>query len=131
MYTKRSMLEFVLLLLFTCGIYGIYWNYMMSEELGRDVASGNNPSIDILLIFITCGLYGLYLQYRHADQCYQAKMKRGMIADNKSVLCLLLAIFGVGIVGHILLQQEINDLVDYDNGMMSNQFNQMNQSQPF
>lgn len=125
------MIEFVLLMLFTCGIYAIYWNYKVSEEFGRDVAPDNNPGLDILLIFLTCGLYEFYLVYRHAEQCYQAKMKRGMMADNKAVLCLLLSIFGLAIVAFILIQQEINEIADYDNHMMMNQFNGINQGQVF
>ena len=104
MFTKRNVGMVVLLTLVTCGLYGIYWLYQTLVELEADLQSNHNPVLDIVLCFITCGIYSLYLSYRIAKDVYTAQMKRGLVADDKSVICLILNVIGLGILSTLIIQ---------------------------
>ncbi|MDE7095290.1 MAG: DUF4234 domain-containing protein, partial [Anaeroplasmataceae bacterium] len=60
---KREVVAVVLLGLFTCGIYALYWFYTTSQALNEEV-DDNEPLMNyilaILLGMVTCGIYLLY-----------------------------------------------------------------------
>lgn len=100
----------------TCGIYGLYWQYVTTEELAT--ASGRtdlSPGMDLVLAIVTCGLYMLYVYYRNAEIIHNALTARGIPHENKTqtVLLLVVASFVVGFTGWIaplILQEEYNRL---------------------
>ncbi|MDE7213454.1 MAG: DUF4234 domain-containing protein, partial [Anaeroplasmataceae bacterium] len=60
---KREIVTVILLSIFTCGIYALYWNYTTAEALNNEVEDGEplrNYIVAILLGVITCGIYLLY-----------------------------------------------------------------------
>ncbi len=62
---KRDIAVVVLLTVFTCGIYSIYWavvnNKDAKDNLGFDGPSGG---LLFLLSLITCGIYLIYWRYK-------------------------------------------------------------------
>lgn len=115
MFTKRNVGMVFLCTVVTCGLYGIYWLYKTLVELNEDLLSNNNPVLDIILSFVTCGIYGIYLFYRIAKDVHSAQMKRGILSDDKSIICLILNIFGLGIISILIIQGELNTLANADN----------------
>ena len=103
---NKNIVVCILLSIVTCGIYGIYWFWCITET-ARPV----NPAewqvtggMAILFSIITCGIYGIYWNY---------KMGKAFTAINggadNSVLYLILSLFGFSIVNYCLIQNDINN----------------------
>lgn len=130
---KRSIGLAIVFTMITCGIYGIYWLYKMTEEAHclvgrRTTASGG---MVILYTFLTCGIYSFYWMYKMGETMTEAKMIRGMHADqNSALLYIVLAIFALGIVSEALIQSSINEVIEFDERNYYNQNlpQQMNQN---
>ena len=102
---------------------GIYFDTDMEvvkniDELlntGNDHAAYVNDDHELsggkafLFTLITCGIYGLYWNYKMGKELYEAKCKKGMNASDNSVLYLILAVLGLGIVNYCLIQSDLND----------------------
>ena len=85
MIQRQSLLTFILLTVFTCGIYSIIWIYSMTTELNRLAEEAGappemmvNPTTEILLCIFTCGIYSYIWIYKHGN-----KMK--MIGNEKDI----------------------------------------------
>ncbi len=66
----------------------------------------------LLFTIITCGIYSYYWAYLMGKAIMQAKSKKGLPADDNSVLYLILQIFGLGIVNWCLIQNDLNAISD-------------------
>ena len=53
----------------TCGIYGLYWLYTLTEDVNKLTGDPNATSggIVILLSLVTCGIYSWYWLYKQAN----------------------------------------------------------------
>ena len=62
MITKRSIGVAILLSIVTCGIYGIYWMVVVTDDTNKAINDPNGTSggIAVLLSIVTCGIYGIY-----------------------------------------------------------------------
>ena len=111
---KRNLALYILLSFVTCGIFGIYWFYVMNEDTNK--VSGHpeamNGAMVILLTFITCGIYSFFWLYNMGTRIDEAKARRGMPGGSSGTLYLILGIFGLGLVSEILLQNELNNLAE-------------------
>ena len=106
---KREIVIAVLLSIITCGIYGIYWFIVMTDEANK--VSGDNGTsggMAVLFTILTCGIYALYWYYKMGQKLYLAgKTYNKDISDN-SILYLILGLFGFGIVSYCLIQNDLN-----------------------
>ena len=67
-YMKRSIPLCIILYLFTCGIYPIYWMIVLNDEINAaSRQSGPSGGMVFLYSLITCGIYSLYWIYCLAD----------------------------------------------------------------
>ena len=110
---KRDILVFVLLLLFTCGIYGIYWYIVFTDEVAKELPNDSRASsglLAILFTIITCGIYALYWHYVMGAKLAEIGKKEGVSIDNNGAIYLILSLFGLGIVSFILMQSDANKL---------------------
>lgn len=103
---NRSIGVSILLTIVTCGIYGLYWIYCITET-----ACQINPrewqtsgGITILLSIVTCGIYSIFWAYKMG----KAYMAINGGADN-SILYLILSIIGFNIINCALIQNDINN----------------------
>lgn len=114
MIKKRSIAMCIILSIVTCGIYALYWFYSMTKE----VASTNNREYTtsggtaILLTLVTCGIYSFYWSYKMGKALDDINATRGRRPADRSIVYLLLSIFGLGIVSWVLIQSELNNLAD-------------------
>lgn len=111
---KRDIAIAVILSLVTCGIYSYYWMYKLTEDsnfLSRD--NSLDPALSIVFTIITCGIYGYYWAYKIGKNMATAQNLHGKVPNDNSVLYLVLAIFGFAIVDYALIQNDINDLVEF------------------
>lgn len=102
---KRDIVVVILLGLFTCGIYSIYWFYTNAESLNQEV-DDNEPLMNyilaILLGLVTCGIYLLYWDYK-----FYSKVDK-YTGENNAILNFLLGIIATPVVGMAIAQSSIN-----------------------
>lgn len=112
MVQKRSIATCIILTIVTCGIYGIFWFISLTDDtrtLSSDL-TGASGGTAFLLTLITCGIYGFYWAYKQGTRIDAARTARGLAPSNQGAIYLILMIFGLGIVGYALMQNEINNL---------------------
>ena len=109
---QRNIALCIILSIVTCGIYGLYWIYKLTEDVNKLTGDPNATSggMVILLSIITCNIYMWYWLYKQGDAIDQVKASRGLSSGNSGILYLILAIFGLGIVSYALMQNELNQL---------------------
>lgn len=114
--TKRSIGLCIVLSIITCGIYGLYWFVVLTND--ANYASGHSQDgtsggIALLFTILTCGIYGIYWAYKMGERVNEAKAARGFAADsNMSVIFLVLSIFGLDVIVEALVQNELNKMID-------------------
>jgi len=113
MIKKREVGTCILFSLLTCGIYTFYWLYKLTEDM--NTLSGDYSISSVLAILftpLTCGIYGVYWAYKMGQNVDKARSSRGLPpSNNTNILYLILAIFGLHMVVHILIQTEINSMI--------------------
>lgn len=117
--TKRSLPLAIVLSFVTLGVYAFYWIYALTEDAHAAAGERTTASGGMVILFslITCGIYSLYWLYKMGETIIMAKQKRGMAVDtNLPIIYLVLALFGLGIVSYALMQNALNDIIDYDDG---------------
>lgn len=112
MITQRNIALSIILTLITCGIYGIYWFIVLTNEVGR--LSGDPDFTGLkhfLLSIVTCGIWSLVWAYQIGKHVAEAQRQRGMMYSDNSVIYLVLGLFGFGIVTYALVQNDVNKMV--------------------
>lgn len=110
---KNSVPVYLLLSLVTCGLFGIYWNYIIMQACNDLLEKKEFDFISwFFLTIITCGIFNLYYKYklgRAITEIQQAKGKPPFY--NLPTISLLVTILDFGIVVNCIHQNEINKLV--------------------
>ncbi len=113
MVNQRSVVVAIILSIVTCGLYGIYWMYAITNEVGiLSGESGFNGGKAILFTIITCGIYYFFWWYQMGQNIAKAQQYRGIYPKDNGVLYIVLAIFGLGIVNYAIAQSDVNRLVE-------------------
>ena len=111
MVQKKNIALCIILSIVTCGIYGIYWFITLTTDANvLAEENGTTGGMAFLLTLVTCGIYGYYWAYKMGERLDVAASKRGTVAQSRSVLYLILQIFGLGIIGYALMQDSINKM---------------------
>lgn len=146
----RSIPLNIILTIVTCGLYGLYWFVVVTDDVNELSGRRNDTSGGMSLLFtiITCGIYGIYWAYKLGEKIYIIKnMYYGQTEKLESILYMVLHIIGLPIIVYALAQNEINNIIEgrggyytpngninmnangYENGNMYGQ-NTYNQGQP-
>lgn len=110
MVKNRNIALAILFSIITCGIYFIYWQIMINNDMNYltpEDSFQTSGGIVFLLSLITCGIYAWYWAYRMG--CKMDLMKNG---ESHAILFILLQIFGLGIVNNCIMQSAINDCAE-------------------
>lgn len=114
--TERNSAIVVLLSIFTCGIYALYWLYKTTEELKNATNDAQlNPALDLVVSILTCGLWGMLVTYRNAQKVHQAILPYSPQHKDQSQPVLILGIASLvagltWVVAVYLTQEELNML---------------------
>ncbi len=105
----RNIVLTLILSFITCGIYSLIVRYQLGTELNaHSRRAGLSPGVDILLAFLTCGFWLIYADYKYGQTLREiCEEERGPVQD-VSVLCLVLTLFGLGVISVLILQNEAN-----------------------
>jgi len=84
----------LVLSVFTCGFYLIYWYFVMYDELEYltgETPTGNNFWVDFLLNIVTCSLYGVWVDYKMSQQLTEYERAQGlpMPGDSTNAVVML------------------------------------------
>lgn len=112
MIMQRNIVLSIILTLVTCGIYGIYWFIVLTNEVGvlsRDDSFTGGKHF--LLCLITCGIWTFIWAYQVGQHVAHAQRIRGQIISDNSILYVILNFFGLTIVTYALVQNDVNNLV--------------------
>lgn len=104
--TQRSIGVSILLSIVTCGIYAYYWMFKMTQEITDYNNENANPGVELVLSLVTCGIYYIYWNYKMGKRIAQACSP----SSDNSILYLILAIFGLGIVSMAIMQSSMNNI---------------------
>ena len=110
--TGRNIAVAIILSLVTCGIYGIYWFIVVTDETNQLSGRPNDTSgiVSFLLTLVTCGIYGWYWAYKLGEKTDAIKNDPN---GSSAVIFIILQIFGLQIVNFALAQDAINKAVNY------------------
>lgn len=113
---KRDIVSVILLSIFTCGIYSIYWYYVTAEEMNYEDKDGEklqNYFVALLLSIVTCGIYGIYWSYKFY------KKADDVVGSENSIICFILQLFGLGIASQAITQSAINSYIEGKNNLIN------------
>ncbi len=118
MRQERNIVLAIIFSLITCGIYGIYWFIVLSDEAkeysgDQEMMSG---VVAFLLTLVTCGIFGIYWFYKLGKTMYTAQQNNGLPATDNSILYLVLELFGLGIINYCIIQNDLNAITRKKNG---------------
>lgn len=109
MIKYRNIGVVILLSLITCGIYTLYWMYVVTEEISYLTGDSSFTGGKVLLYtLITCGIYTYFWYYIVGSKLMVAQKNHDRMVKDNSIIYLLLAIFGLGIISNAIIQNEIN-----------------------
>lgn len=86
---QRSIPMYIILSIVTCGLFGLYWFIVLTDETNEvtgqtQLASG---PMALILTIITCNIYGWYWAYKMGEKVDMIKAQNGQSAI--PVSCLL------------------------------------------
>ncbi len=112
MVKERNIVLCVIFSIITCGIYGIYWFIVMTNETNAVAPNSATASGGKAFLFtlLTLGIYGIYWAYKLGEKLDEANSKRGLPAKNQGILFLILNLLGFGIITYIIAQSELNKI---------------------
>ena len=109
----------IILSIVTCGIYGLYWFVVLSDDVkdysnDQEMMSGG---VALLLTIVTCGIFGIYWAYKLGKNMFTAQQINNLPATDNSIVYLLLEFFGLGIVAWAIIQSDLNAITRAKNGV--------------
>ena len=120
---KRDPGIVLVLALFTCGFYLIYWYFKMYEELEMltgETPTGNDFWLDFVLYIVSCTLFGIWVDYKISEKLNDLQRQRGMAGATDSTMMAVvldLAAYVTGMFTNYLTsavqQDQLNKLVQH------------------
>lgn len=121
---KRDPGIVLVLALFTCGFYLIYWYLRMYEEIEQligETPTGNAFWVDLLLYIFSCGLFGIWVDYKISERLNVLQQQRGMTgATDSTTLAIILDIAAyitgmfTNYVTSAIQQDQLNKIMQHD-----------------
>lgn len=105
---KRSIGTCILLSIITLGIYGLVWEIRMAKEAISVKDEKDSGTLEIVLM-IFLPFLGYYLtEKKFAEGCHNMKYEK----EDRSIIYLVLGLFGLGLIAICMLQSDLNRLYD-------------------
>lgn len=105
----RNIAISILLTIFTLGIYGIYWMYLIVKNIHVLQKKDDGCLVEMLcLIFVP--FYSLYWWYTRGESVKKEFKKQNYVVAGNGTIYLILGIFGLNIVSMAIIQNDFNSL---------------------
>ncbi len=105
---KRSVGTCIILSIVTCGIYAIIWAIKMLKEAVQVKDPNDQGTVEIILGIVFSPVGFFMAEKKLAEGC----AARGIQHEDRSVLYLVLGLFGLGIVDFAMMQSDLNGIAD-------------------
>ncbi len=109
----RSPIAVILLTIFTCGIYGIYWFFAVTGEVNGALGEKKiSAGLYFFLSIITCGIAYFVWMYKMDAAVFEIRSRAGLPAKNNFVLWLILTLL-VGVGSYVMyyqVQDQLNEV---------------------
>ena len=94
--TQRSIPICIILSIVTCGIYGIYWFVVLTDDVNAVAGDTQAPSgiVCFLLSLVTCGLYDLFWYYEQGERIKDLCDRNQVPCTDNGVTYLLFHLLG-------------------------------------
>lgn len=113
MQKKRNIVAIILLGIFTCGIYPLFWVYATTNEVNSYIKEEDtNGGMAVVLSIVTCGIYLFYWFYKMGKKVVECQKLVGMETNDESIVYLILSIFGLSILSMAMIQNNLNKVWD-------------------
>jgi len=100
--TNRSLLLYIVLTIFTCGIYGLVFIYSLAKDVNQmckeDGENIGGLIVYIVLSFLTCGIYSYYWMYKVQNRLCHAGTRYGVMVKERGSTVVCWAILGSFII---------------------------------
>lgn len=110
---NRSIAMSIILTLVTCGLYGIYWMIVLTDDVvyanEREVFNTSGGAA-VLFGILSCGLYYVFWSYQMGKAMQVIQEKRNVKSSDNSLLYVILLLFGLNIVNMCIIQNDLNNL---------------------
>ena len=101
---ERNIVVCIILTLVTCGIYGIYWAICLARESVYLKDEKDDALLEIILMILLPFL-GFYLCEKKRHEGF---LDKNLPTTDKSIIYLILGLFGLSIVNYCMLQNDLN-----------------------
>ena len=102
MIQTRNFVTILLLNIITCGIYGLYYMYTVTQDMNTMAGNdGRNtePSTVVLLTIVTCGFYGWYWYYEQGNRMKALCDRNNIPCEENGTTYLIWILVGALICG--------------------------------
>lgn len=106
---KRSIGKCILLSFVTCGIYLIYWEYLLVKNV-KALKNDTSGCAGEMACLMFVPFYSYYWWFTRGKTVKEEFSARGISATGSEVAYLLLWIFGLGLVAVAIMQNDFNSL---------------------
>lgn len=104
MVTQRNVALCIIFTIITCGIYGLYWFVVLTDDTNTLADEmGTSGVMALIFTIITCGIYGFYWAYKRGELLDRVKANKGRYTMNIrkhgyawKITLLMLSVFLVG-----------------------------------
>lgn len=109
---SRDPIMTLVLTLVTCGLYGLYWLFVTTEEVNKGLGREEYNFVkEFLLTMVTCGLWGMFWMWRFSNSIVEIEQKWGVQPKMDAPILFVTYIFGLG---PFFMQTSLNNA--WDNG---------------
>lgn len=106
---KRSIGKCILLSFVTCGIYLIYWEYLLVKNV-KALKNDTSGCAGEMACLMFVPFYSYYWWFTRGKTVKEEFSSRAISATGSEVAYLLLWIFGLGLVAVAIMQNDFNSL---------------------
>ena len=88
MVKERNIALCIIFTIITCGIYGIYWFIVMTDDMNALEPDDYKTSggMAFLWTFLTCGIYSIYWNYKMGVKMNAIEQKEGRPNGSNHIL---------------------------------------------
>lgn len=129
-FEKKDIASSIIFSIITCGIYAIIWLVEIVKNVHKLNGNDNEPVTSEVLLIIFIPFYFSYWVYKNGKQMHEDSLKYGGNIEDNSVMYMVLALFGLGLIDYALIQNDFNkfetkkiNAFGYDNNQSLQQLN--------
>lgn len=106
---KRNIGLAIFFTIITCGIYSIYWKYLLVKNI-RLIKNDDSSCTGEMLCLIFLPFYSVYWWYTRGETVKQQFSEHNYPVSSNGTVFLILSLLGLGIIAMAIMQNDFNSL---------------------